>query len=418
MTSKNNILIIGGGAIGLCTAYYLSRSGASVTVVDKGEMGHGSSLHNAGYISPSHFVPLAAPGVFAQGLKWMFNSRSPLYIQPRIDFNFFSWAWKFHHACNERVMHRSMPLLRDLLVESSQLFDEMSQTDEMNFEITRKGLVMLYRTERGKYMCEYEAALAHEVDIDARLLNQDQLHELDPHIEFRAHGGVYFPGDTHLVPEAFVQNLSDYLGRAGVQLVRNCEASHFEISDKKIISIQTNRGAIHADEFILASGAWSPLLVRDLRITMYLQAGKGYSLTVKDPPIKPSLPCIFNERRVAITPFDASLRFAGTMEFAGMNTGINLPRVEAILDAVPLYFGNVKRPDVTDGDVWYGLRPVTPDGLPYIGRFSQYKNLIAATGHAMLGISLAPITGRIVSEIVTDRKPSHDLSLLQPNRYD
>jgi len=418
MDSKSNVVVIGGGAIGLCAGYYLSRLGATVTILDKGEMGHGSSLHNAGYVSPSHFVPLAAPGVFSQGLKWMFNPTSPLYIKPRLDLSFLSWAWRFARACDERVVIPAMPLLLDLLLDSSKLFDELARMAGMQFDLTRQGIVMLYATERGRRGCEHENDLAAKYGLEAHLLDQRQLQELDPAIEFRARGGLHVPADAHLVPAKLVKDLADYLKNSGATLVRDCEVKKIHASDRQIVSVETNRGKFAADEFVLAGGAWSPKLVRPLGLTMHLEAGKGYSITFSNPPVKPTRPYILTERRVAVTPFSDSLRFAGTMELAGINAEINQPRVEAILDAIPSYFKNIDRPSSSSGEVWGGMRPVTPDGLPYVGRFRQYPNLIAATGHAMLGISLATVTGKLVAELVAGQKPSHDLTLLNPNRYD
>ncbi|MFI5251350.1 MAG: NAD(P)/FAD-dependent oxidoreductase [Bacteroidota bacterium] len=414
---KKNVIIIGGGAIGLCAAYYLHQQGASVTVVDKGEMGEGSSHHNAGYLSPSHFAPLAAPGLFWQGIKWMFNPRSPLLIKPRLDPNFLSWVWKFKNACDEKVLRRAIPTLRDLLLESLRLTEALSSLDGMNFDFVKNGQLILYRTSQGKVSLEHEARLADEYGVEARLLDRSQLQQLDPAVEYCADGGVYFPGDAHLIPASFVKNLSAHLKRCGIQLIPNCEVTGFEKSNGHISAINTNKGKMQADEYVLAGGAWSPGLIHDLGIKMFLQAGKGYSITVKDPPVKPGIPSIFSERRVAITPFPDSLRFAGTMEFSGLNLTIRQERVTAILDSIPLYYGNVQRPDLATAQVWCGMRPVTPDGMPYIGRFKQYSNLIATTGHAMVGISLAAVTGKLVMEIVTG-KPSFDLTLLNPNRYD
>jgi D-amino-acid dehydrogenase len=418
MDTRKNVLVIGGGAIGLSAAYYLSRSGATVTVVDKGQMGHGCSLHNAGFVSPSHFVPLAAPGVFAQALRWMFDRKSPFYIKPRFDLNLLSWAWRFSQACNERVAQRAMPVLRDLLVESSRLFEELATVDGMSFEWTKKGLLVLYRTAKGKRSCEHDLRLSHELGIDATSMEQNQLHDLDRKTQFRALGGLYFPADGHLVPSSLVKNLTDHLEHNRVQLLPNCSVTGFETSAGKITAVRTDRGQIHADEFVLASGVWSSLLLRDLRISLPIEAGKGYSITVKHPSAKPALPCILSERRIAVTPFSDGLRLAGTMELAGIDLTLNPLRINAILDAVPLYFGNVERPDPSSAELWSGLRPITPDGLPYIGRFEQFPNLIAAAGHAMLGISLATVTGKLLAEIAGGQKPSHDLTLLRPNRYD
>jgi len=363
-------------------------------------------------------VPLAAPGVFAQALKWMFDRKSPFHIKPRFDLNLLSWAWRFRKACDERVARRAMPVLRDLLLESSRLYEELAEVDGMSFEWTNKGLLVLYRTEKGKRSCEHDLKLSHELGIGAKSVGHQQLNDLDPQTQFCALGGVYYSGDGHLVPSSLVQNLTDHLEHNGVRLLAKCGVSGFETSSGKITAVETDRGQLHADEFVLSAGVWSSLVLRDLRINLPLEAGKGYSITVKHPSAKPSIPCILSERRIAVTPFSDALRFAGTMELAGIDLTLNPVRINAILDAVPLYFGNIERPDPSNVELWSGLRPLTPDGLPYIGRFKQYSNLVAATGHAMLGISLAAVTGKLVAEIVKGQKPSHDLSLLHPNRYD
>jgi len=419
MTSeKPDVVVIGGGAIGLCSAYYLSRAGATVVVVDKGEMGHGSSLHNAGYVSPSHFVPLAAPGVFTQGLKWMLKPTSPLYIKPRLNVDLLAWTWRFARACNEKVATRAAPVLLELLLDSSELSRQLALLEGMNFELTNRGITVLHHTREGKESLHAEHESAIKMGLESRLLDQAQLHEADPGIEFRATGGWHVPVDSHLVPATYIRNLSEHLERHGVSLRRFEEFKAFEASGNRITGVRTEKDVLRANEFVLASGAWTPVLLRTLGVKMYLEAGKGYSATFKSPNVKPIRPYILNERRVAVTPFSDSLRFAGTMEIAGISTTINTPRVEAILDAIPLYFANIERPATSSGELWGGMRPVTPDGMPYVGRFRQFPNLIAATGHAMLGISLSAVTGKLVAEIVAGTKPSHDLTLLNPNRFD
>ncbi len=418
MNGKPNVIVIGGGAIGLCSAHYLSRKGASVVVLDKGEMGHGSSLHNAGYVSPSHFVPLAAPGVFTQGLKWMFNPKSPLYIKPRVNLDFLQWTWRFARSCDEHVAMRSAPVLLELLLDSAQLTRELAKEQGMNFELKNRGIAVLFVTEKGKRSLTHEHELALKMRLESKMLDEAQLHELDPDVEFRAKGGWYVPVDSHLVPATFVKNLADSLARNKVTLRRETEITDFESSGNRITGVRIGNELLKGDEFVLAGGAWSPLLVKKLGFKMFLEAGKGYSITFKNPRVNPTRPYILGERRVAVTPFSDSLRFAGTMEIAGINTGLNMPRIEAILEAIPLYFGNFDRTEAAKGELWGGMRPVTPDGMAYIGRFKQYSNLIAATGHAMLGISLSAVTGKLVSEIATGQKPSHDLTLLNPNRFD
>lgn len=417
MNPSTNILIIGGGAIGLCAAHYLSRNGASVTVLDKGEMGHGCSLHNAGFISPSHFVPLATPGIARQAIRWMVNPRSPFYIQPRFNGDLFRWGFRFWQSCNDRTVKRAMPILRDLLLESSLLTDELSREDGMRFAYIKRGLCMLYISPDGKRVCEEEAAVASEIGVEARLLDGAGVQSLDPEVKFCARGGVYFPGDSHLVPAEFTRGLAASLTGRGVTLVPNCAVTGFEVNEGRIRSVQTERGEYPTEDVVFAGGAWTPGLLGKLGVKMLMQAGKGYSITVSRPVVKPTRSYIFTERRVAVTPFPESLRFAGTMEITGLNLQLNRRRIDAILESIPLYFENIQRPSPTVAELWAGLRPVTPDGLPYLGRIRRFRNAFVAAGHAMLGISLAAVTGKLVGEIVQGRQPSIDIHLLSPDRF-
>jgi D-amino-acid dehydrogenase len=308
--------------------------------------------------------------------------------------------------------------LLELLLDSSRLFGELSKVKGMTFDLTNRGITMLFCTEKERNALRHDHELALEFGLDSRFLDHSKLQLLDPEIQFRALGGWQIPIDSHLIPATLVRNLSAHLGGQGISMRPNTEITGFEMSRNRIIGVQTARGLVKGDEFVLAAGAWSPHLAKKIGLRMKLQAGKGYSITFNNPRVKPARPYILSEHRVAVTPFADSLRFAGTMEFSGMNLGINMTRTNAILDAIPLYFNNVERPPAEKGNLWAGLRPVTPDGLPYIGRFNQFQNLIAATGHAMLGISLSAVTGKIVAEIATGQKTSHDLTLLHPNRYD
>ena len=422
MTSS--VIVIGGGAIGLCSAYYLSKAGAQVTVIDKGEFGHGSSLHNAGYVCPSHFVPLASPGMISRGLKWMLSPSSPFYIKPRLDWDFISWAWNFRRSCTEENVKRSMPLLRDIGTESLKLYKEFAAMKEFDFEWTEKGLLTLYRTEKGKHHCEEEAELSNKLGIEAKLYDRAGLQLLEPNVEMRADGGLYFPGDCHMTPAKFVLGLAKHLEANGVRLVKNTTVSGFSVrspSDKvqgnRIVEVKTKDGNYSADEFVLAGGSWSPTIVRELGITLLVQAGKGYSVTIERKGRKPAIPLIFSEARVAVTPMGDTIRFAGTMEIAGLDERITRRRVDAIVNSIPNYIGGFEKSDFSGAEPWSGLRPVSPDGLPYIGRFKAYPNLVAATGHAMVGISLAPVTGKLVSEILSSNKTMFNLNLLHPDRF-
>ena len=417
MEGRKHIVVIGGGAVGLCAAHYLQSSGCDVTLVERGEIGEGSSLHNAGLVVPSHFVPLATPGTLALGLRWMLRPDSPFYIKPRLDGDLLSWLWHFTRAArNSRVEH-SIPILRDMHLASLALFREMAATGRFGFEFTTQGLLMLFRSAHGRTGALRDAGRAARIGIEARVLDAQGIRALDPGAPLRAMGGVFYPGDAHLTPALFVDGLRRDLVSRGVQVRTSTTVTGFITRPLGVAAVRTTNGTIAGDEFVLAAGSWSPGLVRHLRVTLPVQPGKGYSITVSDPPVHLRFPLLLEEARVAVTPMGARLRFSGTMELSGLDTAVNLRRVRALLGSVPAYVGSVDPARLERGDMWAGLRPCSPDGLPFVGRFRSYDNLIAAAGHAMVGISLAPITGKLVAEIVHGRIPSIDLLPLSPDRY-
>ena len=412
-----HVLVIGGGAVGLCTAHYLRASGCSVTIVERGEIGEGSSLHNAGLVVPSHFVPLAAPGMVMLGLRWMLRPDSPFYIRPRLDPDLLTWLWQFALASSARQTERAVILLRDMSIASLALYEELAARTDLDFEFRKNGLLMLFRTSHGREGSLKMAAQASRIGIEARVLSREALHELEPGVRFNAAGGVYYPGDAHLTPAMFVDSMREHVIASGVRFIHSARVTGFVTRPSGITAVTTTSGTYPADEFVLAGGSWSPLIVRSLRLRIPMQPGKGYSVTVKNPPVLPRIPMLLEEARVAVTPMGERLRFSGTMELSGYDTSINARRVRALLAAVPAYLGGLEAPQLATGETWAGLRPCTPDGLPFIGRFRRCENLIAATGHAMVGMSLAPVTGKLVTEIVHGRIPSIDLHLLRPDRY-
>lgn len=419
MEQKFDVVIIGGGAIGICSAYYLVKNGCSVAVIEKNEVGKETSCSwgNAGLISPSHFVPLAAPGMVAKGLKWMFNPESPFYIHPRMDSELLLWLWRYFRASNEKPMRRGMPVLRDLSSESLRLFKKINTDEMISYGFKHRGLLILHNTPAGEKANLHEAHLAEEIGVEARMLDNSQLNELEPNVKILSRGGLFFPNDGHLIPDQFVLSMSELINKKGVAFFEKTEVLHFEKNGNAISSVVTREGKIGGKQFILAAGSWSPRLIEKLSIKLPVQPGKGYSVTVQNPPHQPKIPFILTEARVAITPMGKALRFGGTLELSPIDLTINERRVKAILRAVPAYLDDMQLDKVDTHQAWAGLRPCSPDGLPFIGRFEKAKNLIAATGHAMLGITMAPVTGKLISEIVADQKTTVDITALSPDRF-
>ena len=419
---SRHLLIIGGGVIGLCTAWYAAKRGHRVTLIERLPAGHdGCSFGNAGMIVPSHFIPLAAPGAVGTALKWMWNPESPLYIRPRLDPVLISWGWKFMRASTHAHVRRSAPLIRDLSFASRACFEEMAEM--LDFGLVKRGLLMLCKTQHALDEEAKTAAMANDMGVPAQVLDAKATAALEPGVRMDIAGSVYFPKDCHLSPNRLMAALQADLTRAGVKFSNDTEIIGWWTNGRRIEAVRTSRGDFTADEYVLCGGSWSPTIARELRVRLPMQAGKGYSLTLTQPRQLPRICAIFSEARVAVTPMTgadaagATLRFGGTMEIAGLSGSINPRRVQGIIKSVPRYYPDFSPEDFVGIQPWSGLRPCSPDGLPYVGRFAAYDNLSTATGHAMMGLSLGPITGRLMAEILSGETPSPDLTMLSPDRY-
>jgi D-amino-acid dehydrogenase len=409
------VVIVGAGVIGLCAAHYCASRGWRVTIIERNAQDRdGCSFGNTGMVVPSHFVPLAAPGMVGLALRWMWNPASPFYIKPRASWDLVDWGWKFWGAANEAQMRRGGKLLHDLAFASRDCYDELvSQQDDFGF--AARGLLALCKTE---HALEEEAAtanLARELGITAEVLDARQTAAREPGIRMDVAGSVYFPQDGNLAPDQFVRSLERRL--AGVEFEWSTEVTGWRIERGRIHALQAGSREFQADEFLLCAGSWSPQLARQLDLKLPLQPGKGYSLTLQHPRKAPHLCALLTEARVAVSPMNGALRFGGTMELAGLNEDINPIRVRGIVDAAQRYYPELTPEDFAGLKPWRGLRPCSPDGLPYVGRPDRFSNLIVATGHAMLGITLGPITGKLCAQILSGERPALDITLLSPDRY-
>jgi D-amino-acid dehydrogenase len=414
------IIIIGGGIIGLSSAYYLQQSGHEVTVIDKSDMTDNCSYGNCGYVCPSHFVPLATPGIVKQGLKWMLNSKSPFYVQPRLNRSLIDWGMKFmRSATPEKVAEAAVPL-RDIAVFSQKLYEDWTRLPQFKFAYQHKGLLEIFQTQAGADHAHHMVHKAHELGLhDTEMLTYDQLQQLEPQTKINAIGAVWFKCDAHVYPNKLMQQLIADLKQKGVQLIGNEEVTRFENSNGNITKVITEKNTYDADTVVLASGSWSREVAAKMQVKIPLVAGRGYSVTLEDSPYKINYPSVLVEGRVALTPMDGNkIRFGGTMEITSHKVPPRMSRVQGILQAVERYYPEFKVPMPTMDKVWYGYRPCSADGLPYIGRTQQWKNVVMATGHAMLGLSLGAGTGKLVSEIVNEEQSSMNIAPFDPNRFD
>jgi D-amino-acid dehydrogenase len=410
-------VIIGGGIIGLSSAYYLNKAGHQVTVLDKANQQDGCSFGNAGMIVPSHFIPLAAPGMISKGIRWMFNSTSPFYVKPRFSLDLIRWGWQFYKHASDQHVQQSIPALKGIHHLSKQLYQEWSRELPFDFGYHERGLLMLYQTAATEKEEVETAHLANKIGVEARILSPAEVQTLEPDVQVTVRGGVYFPGDAHLTPQLLVTQLRNHLQEKGVHFDQ-VEISRFEIENQKVKKVIDTKGqSWECEDLVVATGSWSGELGRKLNLALPMQAGKGYSFTLPDVKKNTRIPSIFLEARVAVTPMGNSLRFGGTMEIAGNDLSVNMNRVKGIVESISKYYPEMKvempKPDV----VWAGLRPCSPDGLPYIGRTNKFKNVVIATGHSMTGLSLGPATGKLVSELINQQQTSASCEAFSPERF-
>jgi len=412
------IVIIGGGIVGLSSAYYLNKAGHQVTIIDQSDLKDGCSFGNAGMIVPSHIIPLAAPGMISKGIRWMFNSRSPFYVKPRLNGDLIKWGYHFYKSSTKEHAVKSAPALKNLSMFSKEMYQQLAKDLPFDFGYHERGLLMLYKTKEAEHEETEMAKFANQQGVEAHVLSREEIQKLEPEVKVDVRGGIYFPGDAHLTPGKLMPLLINHLKEQGVNFQLNTTVTDFVIEQEKIKTIKTNQGDLSFDEVVLATGSWSGLIGARLGLSLPMQAGKGYSFTLPDVEKNIHIPSIFLEARVAVTPMGNSLRFGGTMEITGIDHSISMNRVKGIVDSIPNYYPQMKVAMPNAKDVWHGLRPCSPDGLPYVGRSSKIKNLTIATGHSMMGLSQGAGTGKLVSEILNQENTSIGLSAFSPQRFD
>ncbi len=416
MNTKHDVVIIGGGPVGLSCAYYLLKSGRKVTLLDAKEIGKGSGSGNAGHIVPSHIIPLAAPGVVTSALKWMLDpAHSPFGMKISIDPNYISWLLKFVFACSEANVQKSIKPLNDLGQLSAKNFAQIVAEEKFDCSYQEKGLLFLYKTEKAFHDGQHEGEFMQKHGIPVSIYDKTKIHDVEPAALDDVIGGVHFTGDAHLNPAVFLKLLSDRVRAMGAEMLENTPVTGFESANGKITKVKTSAGNFEAEQIILAAGALTPSVARDLKLNIPIQPARGFSMTLSATKTMPSHALILGERRIAVSPMGGVLRFTGRLEVGNYNMEPNPVWLQRIENSAREYLHLDEKLDIKE--TWAGLRPTTPDGMPIIGRSPKHSNLILATGHAMLGLSLGPGTGQVVAELVNGQQPAISLSPMRLERF-
>lgn len=411
------VTVIGGGVIGLCSAYYLQKEGYEVTVIERGDITDGCSFGNMGYMSPSHFVPLASPGIIAEGIRHMLSSSSPFYIKPRLNWDLMQWGYHFWKNSNAATVKRNAPHLNNILQLSRQLINDMRQDIGDSFDMEEKGCLMMCKQQK---TLEHEFHLADDAEkfgLKVERLKRDSVQQLEPDVEVDVAGAVLFKDDCHFNPGKMMLALKNNLEKKKVQFQLNTTVTGFEKMNDKIVAVITDKGKFDCSQLVVSSGSWLPIVAKMMGVKLLLQPGKGYSHTYSHVEKNIRYPAILVDGRCAITPWDNQLRIGGTMELSGINNKVLVKRMQGIYDSALNFYPGLKIDFPPADKIWSGLRPVTPDGLPYIGKVPHLGNVVFAGGHAMLGISEGTGTGKLVSSLLMNRSTDIPITAFGLKRF-
>ena len=418
MSARCDVLVVGGGPVGACAAQALAADGASVTLIEKEAdiCPPASGAHaNCGLLVPSDVTPLAAPGALGQGLRWMLDSSSAFYIAPRPSGALLRWLWLYRAAATPARALASAPVLHALHAASADLHHELARDDGERWLYHRNGIVQVYEAPAAMDEASEAAEVARELGVRADVLSPADARARFPGVRAELAGALFFPGDGHMDPALFTRAMADKAAGAGADVRRGTEAIALEPAGAGAVTVFTTRGDFVADQVVLAAGAWTPALAKGLGLALPIEPAKGYSVDVERPADFPELPLYLGEAHCVLTPLGDSLRLGGTLELSGWDMTIRRKRVAGLRRAAERVMGIPG--DAPVRQIWRGPRPVTPDGLPFVGRVPRRERVILASGHCMLGLSLGPVTGKLVAELAGGKAPSLDLTALSPDRF-
>ncbi len=409
------VVVVGAGVIGAATALELARRGAEVTILERDEVASGCSYGNAGWLAPCFATPLPAPGVLPKSLRWLLDPESPLYVHPSLRPDRITWLIRFAANTTRGRYARGVAALSALSTWSLEAWRRLDREYPGSFGFTPRGLVLVAETEAGLRHAVHEAERMGGFGVPHRVLSPGEVRTLEPAVVGKVAGGVFFEGEAHCEPAEAVRVLARAAGDAGAAIVTRAEVYGFDARDGRLRAVRTTRGEFAAERFVLAVGSWSKGLTRALGVRLPVLGGKGYSVVVKPFDPGPTRPIKILERRIAITPREGSVRLAGTLELVDGDERISPRRVEAIVRGARALLPVPEPTEVVE--LWRGLRPCTPDGLPMIGFAPALPNLLIATGHQMCGLHTAPATGRLAADLVLGTTPTFDPAPFRVERF-
>lgn len=412
---KTDVLILGGGVIGLCCAHYLLQAGRSVRVLERGHVGGATSHGNCGTITPSHAPPLASPGMLLKAFKWMLSPGAPLYIKPRADAALATWLLQLARRCNARDWHQTAHAKGALLGASRALLATLIDEQKLECGFLECGLRYVYR-DPGVFAREcVEREQLLQFGVASEVMDGDQLAEAEPALLPGLAGAIHFPGDAHLRPEQFTRELARIVRAAGGIIEEGVCIQSLQTTAGRVASVITDDGVREGSEVLVALGPWTAPLLDTVGVHLPIQPGKGYSRTYSRPALAPKVPIVLRERSVCVTAWEDGFRLGSTMEFSGFDSAMNPVRLDALVRAATRYLreptGPVKQED------WFGWRPMTVDDLPILGDVPGWKNLWLATGHGMMGMGLSAVTGHLLADLISGKAPVVDPASTRLQRF-
>jgi D-amino-acid dehydrogenase len=412
---RPDVLVVGAGAIGVAAAHALAERGVGVVVVEARDApGAECSYGNAGLISPSHCIPLAAPGLLGRVPGWL-RPGGAVYVKPRLSLSLARFGIELLRSCNQNRMIAGLRTLRDLARASRDSFEQHVR-DGLEFGYRRDGLMNVCVSERALQALLEDAELLRREGLEPEVLGPSEARRREPALRADISGGVFWAEDAHCEPGRFVTELARAAERRGVHFELGLRVTGLDgAPGGAIAAVRTERGTFRPRKVVLAAGAWTPELARMAGLRIPLEAAKGYHVELRDGAPQLRMPLIFQESVFAATPMGGALRLAGTMEFVGLDPELSPPRALRLLDEARLYLDGLNGSGPRK--IWCGFRPCTPDSLPIVGQSGRVPNLLLATGHAMLGLTLAPATGRALADLALDGRCNLPIEPLSPARY-